>query len=89
MKSKKLLCLLMVVFVFTSCARPANDYQRSTKPDESYEQCLDPLFDSSFPVGDDAFSFIATLNPTYSVLAPEKWQKTVDFSGSQGFSMMF
>ena len=74
-----LLCLLLMSSV--SCTMRADEVVVGTGLNE---QCLGPLYNSSFPVGDEAFTFIATTTPKPSILAPAAWQKVSEFSSSNG-----
>ena len=75
-----LLCLLLMSLV--SCTMHGVD--NNVVETGLNNKCLEPLFNSSFPVGDEAFAAIATATLDPSILAPSAWQRLAEFPSLNG-----
>lgn len=82
MKYTRFIVFCSFLLTMLGCGIPKN--QHGQVNEIPGDLCLQPLFNSTFPVGDDAFEVLATLKPMYPILAPNTWQNISKFPESEG-----
>ena len=82
MKTKLIIILFTIIVLFTSCGIVFEDQQIVYTIVQ--EQCMEPMFTSAFPIGDEAFSVLATMRPMEKGQSPTIWKKISEFPPSDG-----
>lgn len=81
MKFRKLISFLLLLMI-AGCS--LKEIRRTDNENLSTDQCMKALFESSFPVGDDAFTILATKSLELSNQGPTGWQKLDENVGLGG-----